>query len=616
MFTKIRLLDEQTINKIAAGEVIENPSSVVKELVENSLDAGATSICIEIQQGGRELIRVSDNGCGMSHDDALLSLERHATSKIKEVEDIQELLTMGFRGEAIPSIASISKFTLLTCSKEASQKGCLLRVEGGRIISTGPAARSPGTTIEVKSLFFNVPVRRKFQKSPNYDTQAVLKIISLLALGYPTIQFELISDQNILLKTPLTNTSLSFDEHLEKRIEVVLGKDFSKELSAIQLKHPPYLVEGYFGLPAQHKPNKSGQYLFINQRAVYSPIVSNAIREGYGTMLPSQRFPVFVVHLKLPGSLVDVNVHPQKKEVRLRQEQVLKELLINSVQTSLQKSCLHSQAFLNYSREENVEKESVPSFFQNKIELNQVCEEKWEYRENIANPSVSLPVFPVTRPTSNGEAENNEYIHPLFAMAEGNPKALLTVKGYVLLDSTNAKLNSVVRNQPGGLCLLSQKNAYARIYYERLLKKSIAKNEIQSLLIPLTLTFNGLEADLVKTHLHQLNQLGFSIREFGDHSFMLDGYPDFLEKQNLVDCLNEIVKDLTILQETRRLQQIKEEQFAWIACKASFPSAKRLSVQEAQLLIDQLFDCSIPFQCPLGKATITYWSSDEMNKFF
>jgi DNA mismatch repair protein MutL len=612
MNTKIRLLDEQTINKIAAGEVIENPSSVVKELIENSLDAGATSICIEIQQGGRELIRVSDNGCGMSNDDALLCLERHATSKIKEVEDIQDLMTMGFRGEAIPSIASISKFTLLTC-QQCSQNGYLVKIEGGKILSSGPASCSEGTTIEVKALFFNVPVRRKFQKSPNYDVQAILKIISLLALGYPDIQFELISDQKVLLKTPLPNPAISFHAQLANRIEAVLGKDFAKGLSEIHLSQLPYEIEGHIGLPAQHKPNKSGQYLFINQRAVCSPLISSAIREGYGTMLPSQRYPIFVIHLKLPGSLIDVNVHPQKKEVRLRQEHVLKEILIQAVQKSLQKGVTHSQTTFDDFKQDQAEEEKayIPPFFSAKSDTHHVHEEPWEYRPN---DGIHLTPTLITR--TQEMVTEDEYIHPVFAMPESPPKALFTLNGYILLDSFNAKLNSIVRNQTGGLCILSQKNAYARIYYERLLQTSTAKCEVQTLLIPLTLSFNSLEARLARTHLSELNQLGFLIREFGEHTFVLEGYPPFLEKQNLSECIYGIIKDLINLQETKRLEQIKKEQFAWIACRASFPSTKRLSVQEAQLLIDRLFACSIPYQCPLGKATIVYRSSEEMCKFF
>ena len=344
MTSKIRVLNDQTINKIAAGEVIENPASVLKELVENSLDAGATSICVEIQEGGRQLIRVSDDGCGMSSDDALLCLERHATSKIREVEDIEDLLTMGFRGEAIPSIAAISKLTLLTSSLHEEGKkgeGTLIVVDGGRLLTCSSAPRSRGTTIEVKSLFFNVPVRRKFQKSPAFDSQEILKLLGLLALAYPSVQFELISDQKTLLKTPLSPSLLSFHELLGRRLECVLGKEYSSGILPLQFQQKPYELEGYIGSPSSHKPNRTGQHLYINQRLVFSPLIASAVREGYGTMLPNHRYPIFLLHLRMPGSLLDVNVHPQKKEVRLRQEFQLKEMVIQSIQMSLRQEQRH-----------------------------------------------------------------------------------------------------------------------------------------------------------------------------------------------------------------------------------------------------------------------------------
>ena len=298
MVSKIRVLSENSINKIAAGEVIENPASVVKELVENSLDAGATDICVEIKGGGRQLIRVTDNGSGMSADDALLCLERHATSKIRDVQDIHQITSLGFRGEAIPSIASISKFMLLTCLHEKSEEGTLVIVEGGNILKCAPAACSPGTTIEVKSLFFNVPVRKKFQKSPAYDTTEILKMLSLLALGHPDIKFQLISNQEILLNAPAP-LSTSFDDQLGERINAVLGSEFFQGTCHAQGSKGDLELQGYIGLPACTRHNRTGQFLFINKRAVFSPLISYAVREGYGPSLSTNRHPLFVLHLNL-----------------------------------------------------------------------------------------------------------------------------------------------------------------------------------------------------------------------------------------------------------------------------------------------------------------------------
>lgn len=594
MQSKIRVLNEHTINKIAAGEVIENPGSVIKELVENSLDARADTITIEIQQGGRELIRVSDNGSGMSPDDAVLCLERHATSKIHEVEDIQDLSTMGFRGEAIPSIASISKFSLLTCGE--SGKATLVLVDGGRLISASPAARAKGTTIEVKSLFFNVPVRRKFQKSPTYDTQAIIKMISLLALSHPTIQFELISDQKSILKTGPA-------ENLKKRIEEILGKEYTKGLSPVELEVEPYRLSGFIGLPEYHKPNRSHQYLFINQRAVSSPMISAVIREAYGPMLPSQRFPSFVLHLQLPGHLVDVNVHPQKKEVRLRQEQQLKEILIKAVQKALQRNQSSLPSLPpSFSFPEN--EEYIPASF-SFPKKSIVEEEKWEFKSNFE----PLPV-------RTFEKRETEVQMPLFALPNENPKVLLTFKGFVLIDSVSAKLSGLTKDVVGGLCLVDQKAAYARVYYEKLLNRSSSERELQTLLIPVQLEFSVPEARLLRLHLEQLNQMGFAIREFGDHTFLIDAYPNFVRKDDLANCLNQIVHELLEAQETRKLEQIREEKLALAACRVVISGNKRLSLDEASGLIDQLFSCENPFQCPFGKPVVVYWSPERLPELF
>ena len=249
---------------------------------------------------------------------------------------------MGFRGEAIPSIAAISKFSLLTCPRQEGNSqemnGTLILVDGGRLISRATAPRSPGTTIEVKSLFFNVPVRRKFQKSPSTDSQEILKILGLLALGYPTVQFELISDQKTLLKTTAIRTgNPTFLEQLGQRIESILGLEYASSLLPLNFNHSPYELEGYIGSPSFHKPNRTGQHLFINSRSVHSPLIAAAVRESYGTMLPTQRYPAFVLHLSLPGSHVDVNVHPQKKEVRLRQEFQIREMIIQAIQAALRR---------------------------------------------------------------------------------------------------------------------------------------------------------------------------------------------------------------------------------------------------------------------------------------
>jgi DNA mismatch repair protein MutL len=637
--SKIRILNEQTINKIAAGEVIENPASVIKELVENSLDAGGSNICVEIQGGGRQLIRVSDDGCGMSHDDALLCLERHATSKICEVEDIQDLLTMGFRGEAIPSIAAISKFTLLTTPHTEGKKkeeGTLIFVDGGRLLSCSSATRSPGTTIEVKNLFFNVPVRRKFQKSPTFDIQEILKMLALLALANPAIHFELISDQKFLLKTIPATQSLSFHELFGRRLECVLGKEFASMLHPLKFKQSPYEIEGFIGMPTSHKPNRTGQYLFINQRVVLSPFISAAVREGYGTMLPNLRYPIFVLHLHMPGSLLDVNVHPQKKEVRLRQEYQLKEIIIQAIQSHLRREQKESHAL---SSDETVP--TPPFWVRDKStfspnSLNEQTHAQWKFQPmplayKVAESSSTLKNAPSDDKNTKISVDNSSYSTgakhspilgtPSLLTPSDSPKltrVLETLLGYCILDPfhLDTKLFShSVNKQEGGLALLDQRAAYSRIYYEQLIKHSSEK-ETQILLIPLTLHLTIAEAQAMREYLPLLNQMGFGLREFGDQSFVIDSFPHFFKQDELQTCLQLLIQDLVEMHSSRRVQMCKEKQLALAACRASLPNTQRLSIEEAQGLVQQLLTCEIPSQSPLGYPTCLYLSPDEIAKLW
>lgn len=629
--SRIRVLSDQTINKIAAGEVIENPASVVKELVENALDAGATSICVEIQEGGRQLIRITDNGCGMARDDALLCLERHATSKIREVEDIQDLLTMGFRGEAIPSIAAISKFTLLTCPRTEEQAktkaGTFLNIEGGRLLSCAEAARDPGTTIEVKSLFFNVPVRRKFQRSPQFDSQEILKMLGLLALGYPAIQFELIGDQKSLLKTQAGGQTLAFHDLLGKRVESVLGKDYAHSLLPVKFQQAPYEIEGFIGSASSHRPNRTGQHLFINQRAISSPLIATAVREGYGTMLPTQRYPVFVLHLRLPGTLLDVNVHPQKREVRLRQEHELKEMVIQAIQTALR----HAQG--NNLKEPPLQEDSTltPPFWGPYASLLSPSskapfssEETWEFKPNVSLSTPSDQPFstprcqPASCPAPQQEQETTSLLTLNPSSLPTAPQVSATLLGYIILDPfhlPSSLFGQVGEYREGGLPLIDQRAAYARVYYEQLLKKT-DKKESQSLLIPLTVQLSVAEASIIREHLALLQQMGFELRELSQNTFVVDAFPSFLKQAHLQTCISLLLQDLIEAQTSRRLQALKEEQLALMACRASLPTTKRLSLEEAQGLVQQLMHCALPTQCPLGKPTCLYLAPDEVAKWF
>lgn len=648
MPSKIRVLTEHTINKIAAGEVIENPASVVKELVENSIDAHASEICIEIKGGGRQLIRITDDGCGMNSDDALLCLERHATSKIREVEDIHDITTMGFRGEAIPSIASISKFMLLTCPQPEPQQttsssfGTMIMIDGGKIINCSPAARSPGTTIEVKSLFFNVPVRKKFLKSPAIDTNEILKMISLIALGHPRIKFQLISDSKSLLTTSLSQDE-NFKEQLDERVDAVLGHDFLQNCVPLKYEQDDLLLQGVIGLPSYTRHNRTGQFLFINSRGVFSPLVAYAIKEGYGTSLPSGRHPAFVLHLSIAGSLVDVNVHPQKREVRLRQEHVLKSLIIKGVEQTLQSTSFHaplnsapqvSPAFAhtfvpqnNFSIAPNEDWVFRPKSFTSWDEPEKLHHGEITPPFEIAEVSEHLPIhapLPQTpqRPLSYTPKPQEQPSLLNIPRQATPPRVIATIPRYIVLDGTGdnefilagrAKGHST----SGGLFLIDQKAAHARIIFERLQENEKGQvMPLQSLLIPYSIEVSSFEAATLRSSIPNLNGMGIHIQEFGTNTFLIDAVPQIFGDSNLQVLITDILQALRDTQSDQLLQDEKNKRIALAASRASVSYERRLSLEEAQSLINQLCNCRHPFQCPQGKSSFLQLSPEELAKQF
>ncbi len=555
MESKIRVLSEQTINQIAAGEVIENAASVIKELVENSIDAGATEISVEISGGGRQLIRVRDNGCGMNEDDALLCLERHATSKLRGVDDLQIISSMGFRGEAIPSIASISKFTLTTAPH--GQKGTIVIVDGGKIVKTAPVDCEAGTMIEVKELFFNVPARKKFQKAPAHDTQEILKSLTLIALGHPSIKFELISNQKTLLNTGSSG-------ELQERISDVLGVEFLQELSPIVAQHQEWQLQGYIGQPACTRHNRTGQFLFINKRAVSSPLISYAVRDGYGPALASNRHPLFVLHLTLPGSLVDVNVHPQKREVRLRHEQALREWIVKTVEGTLPKY----ENF--YPVKEEFSYSAAPLAAAASLEIA-------ERREVLYERAVAPTYTP------------SLFIEPVKAPKKA-VKVLATFPGYIAIE----------RSAQDGLNLIDQRAGHARVIFERLIHAG-GSVEVQTLLIPYTLELTPLESSILEAHLEDLNGCGISIKAFGQKSYVIDALPQIFGNADIAAFLHELVSNL---REFKGIQEELKKQIAETASRSAVSRSRRLTYDEAQTLVNQLMECDMPFQCPKGKPTL------------
>ena len=530
----IQILNEKTINQIAAGEVVENPASVVKELIENAIDAGADTITIEILAGGFQLIRIIDNGIGMSQDDAILSIERHATSKLKSVNDFNDLTSMGFRGEALASISSISKMTIVTSNdNEATEVVC----EGGIIKKTAPAARVRGTTVDVRSLFYNTPARKKFQKSSSRSMADITKIILKLSLANPQV-------------------SINFEGHLKvkgasttKRIADVLGPNYAKD--ALEINYDGNIkIQGVIGLAKNSRQNRLGQFLFINQRAVISPKLSFIIKDAYGTRIARDEHPIFALHITIDPSLVDVNVHPQKTEVRF----VKTDDLLDAVKSSINKK---------------LNEESTPVFAAPLLKKE----------ETFVLPDIQMPEAP------------QEFLQPdLVSRTEALDLNIVAMIKHLAVVLPQDGSHYFPISQESGFLLIDLKKVKARVLYDqiysRLLSKSNTPLECQKLLFPISIDVSVDIAKEMKERLSLYKSLGIDIREFGEKTFIIDGLAPFLSSDNIENLLDELnaakTHDLTNL--------------ALISSSHSSKNSSFYSHAMAKQLIKDLSTCKHPYR--------------------
>ncbi len=480
--SRIKVLSENAINQIAAGEVIENPASVIKELIENAIDAGASEIFVTTTAGGRGLIKIEDDGHGMGHDDLLLSIERHATSKIGSVEELNDLRTLGFRGEALPSIASVSKMSLHSALEGSS--GYKLQIEGGKISAIQLSPRQKGTTIEVKSLFYNVPVRKKFQKSVSYDVGEIHKLLTRFSLCYPLLSFKWVNDEKEWL-------DFGRADPFDKRALTLLGQEFLDNSFPVEQSNGHLEIKGRISSPLCHRPNKLGQHLFINSRAVLSPFVAGKVLEAYGTRLDTHRYPLFALHLKVPPSWIDVNVHPQKKEIRICEEEKLARFILEALEKALEppKKEIPPQPVISF----------LPAF------------------ERIAFEE--MPVI-----TQRVEQET-----PLDFFAS-RVSIAARIKNYFLIQEAE------------GLRVVDIGRAAERVIFDEM-TNAHKKVSVQALLIPIQLSFSGKEKLYLAEKLPELNTKGISIREFGGDTFIIDAIPSILEPSEIPDLIHAFLEE-------------------------------------------------------------------------
>lgn len=497
MNSKIRILDDLTINQIAAGEVIENTASVIKELIENSIDAGADEIFLETSQAGRQLISIKDNGVGMSNDDALLCIERHATSKIQHSEDLFSLTTMGFRGEALAAIAAVSKLMILTKEKKDHGEASQVVVEGGKIIKVQKAARNFGTTMEVRSLFYNVPVRKKFQNSLVNDLADIHKMLVFVCLAHPLLKIKWVNDGSEQFNfLPKGN---DFFYNLKERINTLCGGSLVNGLLKIDAPSKDWKIQGFIGNPEYHRPNRTGQYLIVNSRPVNCPEIAQMILNTYATRLPPRRFPIFILHLSLPSEWIDANVHPQKKEIRLLPHNEFFKPLVTSIE----------EAF--YSQKKNLppplRTDSVRfSEYFAKPEPLTLSEELAPYVENVQVP-LQLHVEP----------------HLLFIWEQ-----------FLFVDGLSIKAT-----QENSIVIFEQRILEAKLAYEKFKQgKNVLSTQI--LLIPQPIELSKAHYVLAAEKMSFFEKLGFQYSLLSGNTILIEGVPSQCE----LGDVNEFVKQM------------------------------------------------------------------------
>jgi len=613
---KIRLLPEALASQVAAGEVVERPASVVKELVENSIDAGATTIEIRVQRGGIALIRVTDDGCGMNRDDALMCLERNATSKIRTKEDLGAILTLGFRGEAMPSIASVSKFRLTTREPEALT-GTEVIVNGGKIASVKDCGEPPGTQVEVRSLFYNLPARRKFLRTETTEYSHLEQVIKTQAIAHETIRFSLVRDDRLAFQLPATSS-------LRERIGGLVGDDLAGRLLEIEpTTHKNVTVRGFIGPPGMGRTDKRQQLSFLNGRPVEAAIISRGLREGYHTALMKGQYPVTFLFIETDPSAVDVNVHPAKREVRFHDGFSVQDAIISAVQRTLRERMTRPVSGVGFTGNTPA---PVPQTLVVQEELlpahdRYTLRKDWGHFPKTDPAPVQQPLFTAIEreraeaacETIPGEvsAPTLSRPSPPSAPPEQKPKAadyrIIGVLGklYVLLEGKE------------GLVLMDQHAAHERVLFEEMKRRMETEGvPSQRLLTPIMVDLPPRDFDLISRNLETLGKLGLSAEPFGGNTLKIDALPVFLKSDDPESFLNEVINEIRSASDRMSSLRLGEDMIATTVCRHAVKANDPLHEKELQKLLEDLLVCDMAYCCPHGRPTLIQINYAELERKF
>ncbi|MGD9217595.1 MAG: DNA mismatch repair endonuclease MutL [Desulfobacteraceae bacterium] len=612
---KIRILSETLANKIAAGEVVERPASVVKELVENSLDAESTRITIEIEKGGRSLIQVADNGIGMNHDDALLALERFATSKIHTDSDLFSIQTLGFRGEALPSLASVSKMTLVT-RRRNSDSGVAVRIHGGKILEVSDAGAPAGTMISVAQLFYNTPARRKFLKSINTEMGHISDVVAAMALGRPQVHFKLIHNARVVKQWPKVSDPA-------QRVAEVLGRVDSRSLVPLSVSSGDLKLSGHLGPSRLARSTSRGIYLYVNGRRVRDLVIQHAVFEGYSGRLVKGQYPLAVLFLELPFDQVDVNVHPTKHEIRFADQRRVH----NSVRDHVAKALAESERKLWQVpetpppvKEREIVADAVPTYrISSKTPPHEKSapDEPFVYKAGaVSEPSAPVRGNPLDAPVVNPRTRVDENTDPSLPRQSGAQQKLWQEAGFADLKVIGQFHGTyIICQSPQGLILIDQHAAHERIVYEQL-KGRAGRIESQRLLMPETVEVGFAEAQILSELIPPLNEWGLELEPFGGNTFVVKSVPTVLKNYNMPQIIIELAERAADIGLETGLEKVLDQCRMVMACHHSVRANQRLTDEQIGHLLTQLDQCDDPSHCPHGRPTWIQWTVKDLDKAF
>ena len=596
--SQIRILTDDLANQIAAGEVVERPASVIKELVENSIDAQATLIRLDIEGGGKKKIRIMDNGMGMAPNECLLAFSRHATSKISRFEDLQNIRSLGFRGEALPSIASIAKVRC-TSARSEIEGGKLVVVEGGEVIEEKDASCSRGTTIEVAQLFYVTPARSKFLKGDSTEFSHITQIVTQQALAYPNIQFHLTHNGREVINTLPT-------EQLHYRIAELFGPDLAKSLIEVDVKSGDYQMKGFVSNPVYTRPSRNAQYCFVNGRFVRDKVILHATQQGYSHLLPKGQHPAMFLYLMMDPKLVDVNVHPSKAEVRFAFQQDLHQFVAHGVLAALEKN---HQVNLTKREETDISIQESPHSFSQ--ELNYKVLQLNDKSAPSLHGNLSQPVRAMLRPEES--AMLSQQVN--WFDKTPSPVSNLIYSEFEPLGQLDRSF--IIMQGKKGILVVDQHVAHERILYEQF--RGAAKNhkvEVQKLLFPLPIELSAEDTEVLTPNLPRLLELGLELVLFGKNEFLLRSVPAILKNGDHENLIRQTIDALPREAHDDVLNTKYEDLLIMMSCRNAIKINHTLNFDQIQKLISDLEKTSMPYTCPHGRPiSLLFDINDILKKF-